>query len=48
MDTQPDTITLAHLEVVIMPNSEVLCLGKTVGWFKDLARFLHPATEAVK
>jgi len=30
------------LEVVLMPNGEVICLGKTVGWFHDLSRFLTP------
>lgn len=36
MDKIPDEITLCTLEVVLMPQGEVICLGKTVGWFKEL------------
>lgn len=32
MKTPPKEITVCHLEVVVMPNGEVLCAGKTVGW----------------
>ena len=42
MEKQPEEITLATLEVVVMPNGEIICLGKTVGWFKDLAKYLKP------
>jgi hypothetical protein len=37
----PKEITIARLEVVIMPNGEIICLGKTVGWFKDLHKYLN-------
>lgn len=37
----PKEITLALLEVVVMPNGEVICLGKTVGWVKTLGKHLH-------
>lgn len=37
---QPDTIVIAKLEVIVMPNGEVICLGRTVGWFKDLKDYL--------
>lgn len=37
---QPDNITLCLLEVVVMPNGEVICLGKTIGWFKNLKEHL--------
>ena len=40
MTTPPDRPTVAKLEVLVMPNGEVLCLGKTVGWLKTLARFI--------
>lgn len=40
MTTAPDQITPAHLAVVVMPNGEVICLGKTVGWIKQLGPFL--------
>ncbi len=29
-----------YLEVVLMDNGEVICLGKTVGYEKELDRFL--------
>ncbi len=37
---QPDEITVCWLNVVVMPTGEVICRGKTVGWFKDLGKFL--------
>jgi len=40
MEKQPEEITLCTLEVVLMPNGELLCLGKTVGWFKTFRDFL--------
>ena len=36
----PEKITLCNLEVVLMPNGEVICFGKTVGMFKDLKDYL--------
>ena len=32
--------TVAHLEVLIMPNGEIICLGKTIGWTDKLGKFL--------
>lgn len=40
MTSAPKDITLAWLEVVVMPNGEVICDGKTIGWFNRLGRFL--------
>ena len=40
MEKVPEQITLCNLEVVLMPNGEVICLGKTVGWFKNLKNYL--------
>jgi len=40
MKEKPKEITLCNLEVVVLPNGEVLCLGKTVGWFDKLKDFL--------
>lgn len=45
MKTQPDEITLCTLEVVLMPQGEIICLGKTVGWFKDLKQYLEIKKE---
>jgi len=42
MEKQPEEITVCQLEVVLMPNGEIISLGKTVGWFKDYQKFLTP------
>lgn len=36
----PDELTIMHLEVLVMPNGEILCHGKTIGWVKDLGVYL--------
>jgi len=38
----PKEITLCNLECILMPNGEVLCNGRTVGWFGELAAYLMP------
>lgn len=43
---QPESITVCKLEVVLMPNGEVIHQGKTIGWFKDCKKFLE-AVQAV-
>ena len=40
MDEQPKEITVCNLECVLMPNGEIICLGKTIGWFKVLKDYL--------
>lgn len=42
MMEQPKEITICNLEVVVMPNGEVICLGKSLGWFNKLAKYLSP------
>ena len=44
---KPKEIAMARLDVVVMPNGEVICLGKTVGWFEELKGCLseHPSAE---
>ena len=37
---QPTEITIKHLEVVVMPNGEIIFLGKTIGWFNQLKQYL--------
>ena len=37
---KPDKIIVCNLEVVLMPNGEVICLGKTVGWLDKLGKYL--------
>lgn len=36
----PSDITVARLEVVVMPNGEVICAGKTIGWVESLGKYL--------
>ncbi len=33
-------MTICTLDVLLMPNGEVLCLGKTLGWFDALRKYL--------
>jgi hypothetical protein len=30
-----DKPTLVNVQAVLMPNGEVICLGKTIGWIYD-------------
>lgn len=39
----PDTITMMTLDVVVMPNGEIICDGKTVRWVKTLGKYLSVA-----
>lgn len=43
--TPPSAITLCLLQVVCMPNGEVICAGRTVGWIKDLGKYLIPTDQ---
>lgn len=36
MDKPPQEITVARLQVIVMPNGEIICLGKTLGWVHEL------------
>lgn len=35
MDKAPEEMTLAKLDVLVMPNGEILCLGKSLGYVTD-------------
>lgn len=48
MTDAPREITLAVLECVVMPNGEVLCLGKQLGWIGALGKRLTPMDEVRK
>jgi len=37
---QPEEITLCTLECIVMPSGEVLVLGKTIGWYEELRKYL--------
>ena len=45
MEKQPQEITLCNLEVVLMPQGEIICLGKSLGWFKEFKKCLTPKTN---
>ncbi len=40
MQENPEEITLCNLQVVVMPQGEIICQGKTVGWVKDIGKYL--------
>lgn len=35
MEKVPEEITLAKLDVLVMPNGEILCAGKTLAWVRS-------------
>lgn len=37
---QVNEITLCNLEVILMPNGEILCLGKSIGFFNKFKEYL--------
>lgn len=32
---------IVYLEAVLMDNGEIICMGKTLGWKQDLAKYLY-------
>ena len=47
MNEAPDQMTLAKLEVLVMPNGEVLCNGSAIGYVQDLGKYLSEPKAAV-
>lgn len=45
IEKQPENITLCTVEAVLMPNGEVICLGKTIGFYKTLKEYLTVKVE---
>lgn len=41
----PEEMTLARLSVLVMPNGEILCLGRTIGWVSELSDMLEPVEQ---
>lgn len=37
---------LCRLQCVLMPNGEIICKGKTIGWYENLREFLQKVDEA--
>lgn len=48
MKKQPEEITLCTLEVVVMPNGEIICLGESLGYFKKFKKVLKPVKSKGK
>lgn len=40
MEKLPEDIPVCNLEVVLMPNGEIICKGKSVGWFENFKEFI--------
>ena len=40
MEEQPKEMTICNLEVLLMPNGEILCVGNSLGWFDKLKKYL--------
>ncbi len=40
MKKPPKEITICNLEVLVMPSGEILCNGETIGWVKDLGKYV--------
>jgi hypothetical protein len=40
MTKAPKEITVCNLEVIVMPNGEILCLGQTIGWITTFGKAL--------
>lgn len=47
MDKAPEQISLAKLEVLVMPNGEILCLGNSIGTVRWFGRKLSDIKVAV-
>lgn len=47
MNKSPEEITLAKLEVVVMPNGEIISLGKTIGYVSELGSKLSDLKSGI-
>lgn len=48
MEKLPEKITHCKLGCVLMPQGEIICDGKTIGWFRDLKCYLEIAQDINK
>ena len=44
----PKEIAICNLEVLLMPNGEIICVGKTLGWFDKFKKYLTPKIKTKK
>jgi len=48
MNEPPKEMMLAKLDVLVMPNGEILCAGKTLGWVDgEIGQHLSNFTDAI-
>lgn len=53
MQEAPEQITIANLEVLVMPNGEIICKGQTLGWVTahgeqtEIAKSLTPTRNGI-
>lgn len=47
MKENPDVISLAKLEVVVMPTGEIISRGVTIGYVKDFGKYLSDVKPGV-
>lgn len=40
VDKKPKEMVVCNLEVLLMPNGEIICLGKIIGWFMTMKDYL--------
>lgn len=47
MNENPNQIMLAKLEVIVMPNGEIICAGQTVGYVRGIGKYLSDIKKGV-
>ena len=47
MNRIPEDITICNLKCLLMPNGEVISLGRTVGWFDKYKNELTPIKDGI-
>ena len=47
MDESPKEMTSAKLDVLVMPNGEILCNGNTIGYVQTYGKFLSQLKNAI-
>lgn len=38
---------VGYLQVLVMPNGEILCLGKTIGWVSEFGGYVFSKQQIV-
>lgn len=45
MTRAPKEITLCNLEVVVMPNGEIICAGVSIGYLRKFGKYVTAKRE---